>query len=229
MGGASISTAARTDLLYLMKMNWLAHLYLSEPTPQFRVGNLLPDLAPASQLRSLSVQYQLGIRRHRQIDTFTDAHPRWKSCRWRFPPPYRRFGAILTDVYFDHLLARDWSKYSAIPLRRFIDEFYSQLHICVPEVPAHAAAVLNRMREQDWLGSYAQIAGIRDTLKRMSYRLRRPFDLSSSLAFLEENASGFHDDFHAFFPELMSHVEGKWIADRSTETCGALIRDTPSA
>jgi len=193
-------------------MNWLAHLYLSEPTPQFRAGNLLPDLAPASQLRPLPENYQQGIRRHRQIDAFTDAHPRWKSCRWRFPPPYRRFGAILTDVYFDHLLARDWTKYSALPLRQFIDDVYSEIEMCLPELPAHAAAVLDRMREQDWLGSYPQIAGIGDTLKRMSSRLRRQFDLSSSLRIFAENESWFHDDFHVFFPELIRHVQVEWIA-----------------
>ena len=209
-------------------MNWLAHLYLSEPTPQFRVGNLLPDLAPASQLRPLSEDYQQGIRRHRQIDAFTDEHPRWKSGVRRFPPPYRRFGAVLTDVYFDHLLARDWSKYSAIPLRQFIDEFHCELEICLPQLPAHAAVVLDRMREQDWLGSYPQIAGISDTLKRMSRRLRRPFDLSSSVTIFEENESAFHDDFDAFFPELMRHAQVEWIADRSPEAYAPLIPDSPN-
>jgi acyl carrier protein phosphodiesterase len=204
--------AARTGLLYLLKMNWLAHLYLSEPKPQFRVGNLLPDLAPASRLSALSADYQAGIRRHRQIDVFTDAHPRWKSCVLRFPPPYRRFGGILTDVYFDHLLARDWARYSETPLRQFIDDFYRDLEISLPEIPVHAAAVLDRMREQDWLGSYARIAGISDILKRISRRLRRPFDLSGSLPIFEEHESGFHDDFHLFFPQLMSHVQVERIA-----------------
>lgn len=198
-------------------MNWLAHIYLSEPTAEFRVGNLLPDLAPASHLRPLPENYQRGIRRHRQIDVFTDAHPRWKSCVLRFPTPYRRFGGILTDVYFDHLLARDWTKYSVVPFRRFVDEFYSELEICLPELPAHAAAVLNRMREQDWLGSYPQIAGISDILERISRRLRRPFELASSLPIFEEDESGFRDDFHAFFPELIKHVQGEGGAVKTVE------------
>jgi acyl carrier protein phosphodiesterase len=188
-------------------MNWLAHLYLSEPTPQFRVGNLLLDLAPASQLHPLAEEYQQGIRRHRQIDIFTDGHPRWKSCVSRFPVPYRRFGGILTDIYFDHLLARDWANYSTVPLRQFIDQFYSELEICLPEIPGHASAVLARMREQDWLGSYPQIPGVNDILKRISRRLRRPFDLSGSVPVFEEYESQFNDDFRMFFPELMRHVQ----------------------
>src|SRR5215831_7568936 len=103
-------------------MNWLAHLYLSGASAQFRIGNLLPDLTSASRLVGFPELYQQGIRCHREIDHFTDTHPRVRSCVSRFPAPYRRYAGILTDVYFDHLLARDWLKYSEIPLFEFIDE-----------------------------------------------------------------------------------------------------------
>jgi acyl carrier protein phosphodiesterase len=188
-------------------MNWLAHLYLSEPSPRFRVGNLLPDLAPAFQLVALSEPYQKGIRCHRKIDAFTDAHPRWKSCVRRFPPPFRRFGGILTDVYFDHLLARDWANYSRVPLRSFVEDFYLDLELCLPEIPEQAAKVLDLMRKQDWLGMYQQTSGVRDILNRISHRLRRPFDLSASLPIFEEQESKFQEDFHVFFPELMRHLK----------------------
>jgi len=187
-------------------MNWLAHLYLSEPNPQFRVGNLLPDLTSAAQLASLPEPFQKGIRCHRQIDRFTDAHPRFKSCVSRFQKPYRRYGGILTDVYFDHFLARDWSKYSPVPLSHFIDEVYHDIELCLPEVPAEAGQHLNRMRHANWLGSYHTVPGIQQILHRVSGRLRRPFDLSASLPMFEAYESAFADDFHAFFPELMEHV-----------------------
>ncbi|MEI9895635.1 MAG: hypothetical protein WDN28_17535 [Chthoniobacter sp.] len=56
-------------------MNWLAHLYLSEPNAAFRLGNLLPDLASATALAGLPGEFQAGIQRHRRIDAFTDRHP----------------------------------------------------------------------------------------------------------------------------------------------------------
>lgn len=188
-------------------MNWLAHLYLSDPHPQFRVGNLLPDLTSASQLVGLPEAYQRGIRRHRQIDVFTDSHPRVKACVSRFPPPYRRYAGILTDVYFDYFLARDWQKYSDVPRRDFLAGVYRDIEICLPEIPSQAAHRLRRMRDEDWLGSYDVLAGIGEILRRISQRLRRPFDLSSSLAIFEKQESAFEDDFDAFFPTLMSHVE----------------------
>ena len=188
-------------------MNWLAHLYLSEANAQFRVGNLLPDLTSASQLIGLPEPYQKGIRRHRQIDLFTDRHPRVKACVSRFPAPYRRYGGILTDVYFDYCLARDWSKYSSTPLPNFLDEVYRDIEICLPEVPEVAAHRLEHLRDEDWLGSYHLISGISDILRRMSRRFHRPFDLSGSLPIFEQHRAAFLDDFHAIFPELIEHVQ----------------------
>ena len=189
-------------------MNWLAHLYLSEPDPRFRVGNLLPDMTSASRLVGLPEPYQNGIHRHRQIDVFTDAHPRVRSCVSRFPAPYRRYGGILTDVYFDHFLARDWSKYSEVPLSEFLDDFYSDIEVCLPEVPAEVAHVLQRMRDQNWLASYHHIGGITEILGRIGRRFRRPFDLSRSRPVFDEHEVEFANDFHAFFQELSMHFAG---------------------
>jgi len=187
-------------------MNWLAHLYLSEPNAQFRIGNLLPDLASAARLASLPEPFQQGIRRHRQIDRYTDSHPRVKACVSRFPPPFRRFGGILTDVYFDHILARDWVKYSDVPLPTFIREAYRDIETCSPALPLEARLPLLRMRDEDWLGTYHTLPGIAEILRRISHRLRRPFDLAASLPIFEQNQSFFEEEFHAFFPELIAQL-----------------------
>jgi acyl carrier protein phosphodiesterase len=188
-------------------MNWLAHLYLSDPSAQFRIGNLLPDLTSTSRLVGLPESYQKGIRCHREIDHFTDAHPRFKSCVSRFPPPYRRYGGILTDVYFDHLLARDWLKYSEMPLSEFIDDVYRGIEVCLSEIPAEVSHLLQRMRDENWLAYYHHIPGITETLRRISRRFRRPFDLSGSLPIFQQYEAAFADDFRVFFSELRMHVQ----------------------
>lgn len=190
-------------------MNWLAHLYLSEDNPQFRVGNLLPDLASARQLAALGEPYQAGIRCHREIDRFTDAHPRFRSCVSRFPPPFRRYGGILTDIYFDHFLARDWTKYHSLSLSEFISAVYRDIELCLPVIPARAALALHRMLQEDWLGSYDELSGISEILKRVSSRLQRPFDLSGSVPIFAELQSQFQGDFEAFLPELTALVRSQ--------------------
>jgi acyl carrier protein phosphodiesterase len=188
-------------------MNWLAHLYLSEPNAQFRVGNLLPDLTSVARLAFLPEPYQQGIRCHRRIDLFTDSHPRVQSCVRRFPPPYRRYGGILTDVYFDYFLARDWTAHSIVPLAGFISEIYRDIETCSSAIPEEAKRPLQRIREENWLGFYHRISGVTDILGRMGRRFRRPFDLAASLPIFQEHETGFLEDFQIFFPELTAHVQ----------------------
>jgi acyl carrier protein phosphodiesterase len=166
----------------------------------------LPDLTSAPQLALLAEPFQKGIRCHRQIDHFTDTHPRVQSCVARFPAPYRRFGGILTDIYFDHFLAREWPKYSTVPLTNFICEIYRNIETCAPVIPAEANQRLQRMREEDWLGSYHRITGVTDILGRIGRRFRRPVDLKDSLPIFQEHETAFLNDFHIFFPELMAHL-----------------------
>lgn len=188
-------------------MNWLAHLYLSEPNAEFRVGNLLPDLVSAAQLTGLPEPYQKGIRCHRQIDAFTDSHPRVQACVRRFPAPYRRFGGILTDLYFDHFLARDWPEYSTVRLRNFIGEFYRDIQTCSSIIPTEANQRLQRMRDEDWLGRYHHIEGVSDILGRIGRRFRRPLDLTHSLPVFQKQQTAFLNDFQTFLPELMAHLQ----------------------
>lgn len=190
-------------------MNWLAHLYLSEPDAQFRVGNILPDLTSGSSLSGLPESFQRGIRCHRAIDVFTDAHPRVQSCVRRFPAPYRRYGGVLTDIYFDHFLARDWTRYSTTPLPDFINGFYRNVEACLPQIPLEARVRVQRLRDERWLESYHTLSGITDILSRVSRRFRRPFDLTGSRPIFEEQESAFASDFDAFFPELEAHVRGR--------------------
>ena len=187
-------------------MNWLAHLYLSEPTPAFRLGNLLPDLVSVSVLAALPPEFQPGIRRHRQIDAFTDAHPVFRQSIQRLGPSFRRYGGVLIDMFYDHILAREWDSLAAQPLPAFAAEVYASLDADCPALPAEALHRLESMRTTDWLCSYREIAGITEALTRIGRRLRRPVELAPAVAILEGDYQLFLGDFREFFPQLIAHV-----------------------
>lgn len=187
-------------------MNWLAHLHLSEPTAAFRLGNLLPDLLPARELAALPEVFQCGVKCHRRIDAFTDRHPCFRQSVARLSPRFRRFGGIIVDVFYDHFLAVNWAAYSPVPLRQGVNEFYASFDVYRADLPVDAWPVLERMREQDWLGSYGDLAGVRIALGRIGKRLRRPLDLGECEPELEQDYGGFQQDFTAFYPELVAHV-----------------------
>jgi acyl carrier protein phosphodiesterase len=187
-------------------MNWLAHLLLSEPHPAFRIGNLLPDLVPMSALAGLPLPYLRGIECHRRIDAFTDSHAVFRRSVARFPAPFRRFGGIITDVCYDHLLARAWPKYSALPLEVFAHEIYASFDPHRAALPSEAWEKLAAMREWNLLCSYHSRDGVRGALDRIGRRLRRPFALGAAVTVLEASETEFQSDFEEFFPQLRAHI-----------------------
>lgn len=156
---------------------------------------------------------QEGIRLHRRIDVFTDAHPVFARSLRRFEPPFRRYGGVLIDVFYDHFLAVHWSSYSPHEsLAAFADRSYAMLSATSVELPPRMETAVTAMAEQDWLGSYATSEGIDQTLKRMSRRPKRANPLGEAGAQLTLHASGLELDFAEFFPQVIEHVRQQGIS-----------------
>lgn len=187
-------------------MNWLAHLLLSEPTPEFRLGGLLPDFTSPSALAHLPEEFQNGMRRHHQIDACTDAHPVFRRSVQRFDPPLRRFGGVLTDIFYDHFVTRQWESLSEKPLQELLGEVYTSIDSHRADLPVEAYMRLLSVRARGCLGSYGSMEGLTLTLRRLSRRFRRPVDLVPAVAIFERQYEGFQSDFAAFFPDLCAQV-----------------------
>ncbi|HEV7403007.1 MAG TPA: ACP phosphodiesterase [Chthoniobacteraceae bacterium] len=187
-------------------MNWLAHLYLSEPTPAFRIGNLLPDLARVSMLAHLPAEFHRGMAQHHRIDAFTDSHAIVRRSILRVDAPFRRYAGILVDMFYDHFLARDWSAWSPTPLTDFTTEVYTSFDTHGALLPPEVCERLAQMKAGDWLCSYGDLPALAQTLGRIGRRFRQPVPLAESIATLERHYEEFRADFNAFFPELRAHV-----------------------
>jgi len=187
-------------------MNWLAHLHLSEPSIEFRLGALLPDLLPMPRWRVVSAPVLRGAECHRLIDAYTDAHPVVKRSISRIDPPLRRYGGILVDVFYDHLLVNHWVDYTPQPLADFEDEVYHAIDHGGDLIPGDALQRLTRMRQHRWLHGYGSIEGIEHTLRRIGLHLRRPQPLELGVSCLQRNVDAFADDFAEFFPQLTQRV-----------------------
>ena len=191
-------------------MNWLAHLFLAAPDAESRLGNLLGDLVKGKEKNSLLLGLKQGIECHQAIDIFTDNHPVVRNSKERISRKYRRFSGILIDVFYDHILAKNWDDYSSVSLEQFTQEIYASFADYLVLLPPYAQAVIQRASAENWLLSYRDLAGIELTLKRISWKLTRRrnkhYDLSPAIEELTNNYSGLEQDFKVFFPELMAHI-----------------------
>jgi acyl carrier protein phosphodiesterase len=188
-------------------MNWLAHLRLSPPLPLVRLGNLAGDFVQGIDLASLHPDLQHGIRMHRAIDRFVDAHPVVMAARARLQPPLRRFGGVLVDVFCDHFLARDWHRYGdREPLAGFLGSVHASLRTHHDLLPPALQRVAPRFSTEGWIEGYARIEGIERVLGLMAARLSRPSPLASGAAALRADYTAFEADFATLWPQLEEHA-----------------------
>jgi acyl carrier protein phosphodiesterase len=189
-------------------LNFLAHLLLSEPTPEGRIGNLLGDFHKGPLPPEYPEAFRRGITLHHQIDAYTDSHPIVQQSKLLIDPSRRRFAGILIDVFYDYFLASQWNAYANVPLPVFAQQVYTTLEEYEPLLPSALHHIMPYMIAQDWLTSYQTSAGIRAALKRISTYFRRRVDLTPGMDDLAQHESILREHFNAFFPDIRQYVDG---------------------
>ena len=185
-------------------MNWLAHLCLAPDQPLVRIGNLAGDFVRGIDLSTLHPDLQRGICQHREIDAFVDAHKVTQRARARFQEPFRRFGGVALDVFFDHYLARDWRLYGdGRQLTEFVAEVHDSLATYRDLLPRDLQRLYERMAQNSWLTMYGTVDGIARVLRAMAQRSRRRLVLASIVSELQRNYDAFDADFAELWPELV--------------------------
>lgn len=184
-------------------MNHLAHALLAGDDDAMRLGGMLGDFVHGTPDPALFPPRVIeGIRLHRAIDVFTDAHEEVAAARRLLPSPYRRYGGILLDIWFDHLLARDFVRWSAQPLPAYSDELRALLHRHDALLPDGFKRFLAYMDAHDLPAGYADRAQIGRALLGVSARLSRANPVGEALPLLVELDAPLRVHFEAFFPQL---------------------------
>ena len=188
-------------------MNYLAHLYLADGSPELLVGSILGDFVKGA----IEDKYPPGIRRgiepHRKIDTYTDAHETTRASRNLFSPLRRRFAGIIVDLCYDHFLYRHWCKFADVELDEFISHVYGILRAPGTVLPGRLRAMVPVMIREDWLGSYQDLQGVDLALNRLSKRITRGDRLLGAVDEIKHHYLKLEADFLIFFPDLEHYVK----------------------
>lgn len=188
-------------------MNFLAHLYLTPPTPGGRIGSFLGDHVKGPLERApYDAEIVSAIRLHRAVDTFTDSHPLVTASKARLSAARRRYAGIIVDICYDHFLAQAWDEYHAKPLEAFVGEVYRDLSASTVALPSGLAAMIPRLVEYDWLTSYRELHGIARALDGMGHRIWHAGALVGAVTEIEDHYEALRADFTAYFPELVAAV-----------------------
>ena len=192
-------------------VNFLAHALLAGDAGADRIGGLMGDFVKGLLPAGLPPDLAAGVALHRAIDSFADRHPAFIASRARISPLRRRVGGVLVDLFYDHLLARDWNEWcNDVPdnLADYTAQLYATLDDFYPVLPEAARTVADRMRTYDWLTSYQRVEAVGAAIDRMSvYRLRRANPLAGGIEEFIADPEGFAADFRSFLPDALSYAE----------------------
>lgn len=190
-------------------MNFLAHIYLSGDNKLLTIGNFAADGIRGKMYKQYPNEFQVGIKLHREIDTFTDAHPIFRQSTKRLHKAYGHYSGVIVDIFYDHFLAKNWSDYSYIPLERYIQDFYNTLNENLEILPERFKKLTPFMIQDNWLLSYASIQGIQKVLDGMNRRTKGRSKMNEATKELIANYEDFEKDFKEFFEELIQASEIK--------------------
>ncbi|MFT7049865.1 MAG: acyl carrier protein phosphodiesterase [Psychroserpens sp.] len=190
-------------------MNFLAHIFLSNNDNQITIGNFIADGIRGKRYKKYPINIQKGILLHRQIDTFTDAHPTVRISTKRLHKNYGHYSGVIVDILYDHFLAKNWSHYSEVPLPDYIDNFYDLLEDNFETLPIRIQKMMPHMIADNWLLSYAKIEGIQKVLNGMNKRTQNISGMNTATSELKAFYTEFETEFTSFFEELRTFTKLK--------------------
>lgn len=192
-------------------MNFLAHIYLSNNIPLVSIGNFIADGIKGKEYKSFPKDIQIGILLHREIDTFTDAHPTVRQSTKRLHQNYSHYSGVIVDILYDHFLAKNWNRYSNMPLELYVSKFYDLLEDNFESLPKRIQKMIPYMIADNWLLNYANIEGIQKVLDGMNRRTKNLSGMNNATSELITYYSEFENEFTEFFEELRIFSSSKLI------------------
>jgi acyl carrier protein phosphodiesterase len=156
---------------------------------------------------TFSAGVRRGIDMHRKVDAFANESIAFRRSKGRLDDAYRSGKAVLVDVFYDHLLARDWARYANVPLEDFARTVYGILEENSDILPDALRRVVPQMVRYNWLVSYRDVHTVGRVLERIAARLKRPNPIARGLEELLRHYAELAEDCDAFLSEAGLFLE----------------------
>jgi len=191
-------------------MNFLAHIYLSGNSDEMMIGNFIGDYVKGKAYLQYPGDIRRGILLHRDIDSFTDTHKATRECKSFVSSKYGLYAGIVIDIFYDHFLAVNWSKYSPLTLSEYAKKKYAVIEQYHDIFPKDVKLFFPFFLRSSWLETYSSSSGIGSVLRRMAFRTSIPDHSSFAVEMLKENNESLQNLFYIFFDEIIEYIKTKY-------------------
>ncbi len=188
-------------------MNHLVNLYLSRNLGEKMLGCLIGEIVRTSNFDKYTQGMIDGIELNKKISNFVKEHPVYERSRQKLNPKYSKHSSKIIDIFYDHFLAANWSKYSNDSLENFAKGSYLFIEENHGILPYKLRKLISVMINDNWLVNYSSVQGIHNFMREITRRDTFQTNLEYSLEDLINNYNDFKADFEEIFPQLIQYVQ----------------------
>ena len=190
-------------------MNFLGHLYFSNNDLELMQANLYGDFVKGKDYTNLPQKLQEGVTLHRKIDHYIDHHPDVVELVHLLQNDLPKVAAIAVDIFFDHLLAKNWSKFHSIDFESFVNNFYQSIDTSTNFYSEKFQFMLRKMQEDNWLLSYKDLEGLNLSCQGVSRRISFDNQLKNGLSVFLKHEVEIEKTFFIYMKDAISYFRLK--------------------
>jgi acyl carrier protein phosphodiesterase len=163
-------------------LNFLGHIYFSGSIPEYQVYNLFGDFVKGNKFLHYSPQIQESILLHRKIDSFVDTHPVVYELKMKLFSHLPKVAGIAIDIYFDHILAKNWNQFSSVTLNDYLKRLYEYVNRNdFSYLSEEFEIFIKRLAKYDWISYYPSLDGLNKACQGVSRRISFDNELKNGL------------------------------------------------
>jgi acyl carrier protein phosphodiesterase len=188
-------------------VNILFHMFLSGNDHELLVGNFMGDFVKGPLGDSYPPRIRQGLILHRKIDSFAQQDASFQASRLRLPSHYGLYRGVLVDLFYDHFLAKEWSRFSDRQLPAYLSWARNIVERYRPIMSKQLQDFIPVIFDE-LLPSYEKVTGIESALYRMSRRVKRANPLAEGGAELTNYYEELETDFEQFIVAAQNFSTG---------------------
>lgn len=144
------------------------------------LANLFGDFVRGRNFNHYPSIIQNGIILHRKIDSFMDQHQSVMELKLKLYAELPKVAGVAVDLFFDHLLARNWIDHHSINYEDFLNDFYAHRSDFEIDLSDEFINFITIFRERKWLNHYPTSFGLEKSCQGVSSRISFPNKLKDA-------------------------------------------------
>ena len=164
-------------------------------------ANLFGDFVKGRDLSAYEPKIQQGILLHRAIDTYVDQSETVLKLMRKLYQRLPKVSSVAVDLFFDHLLAKNWNQFHPIPLDQYLEQFYQEIKLSEQLYSAEFIFTMNKLIEYNWISHYPTLYGLDKSCQGVSRRISFPNELKNGKTVFIEHQQEITETFYQFMEE----------------------------